>query len=116
MEGDPRLQLLAETRARIAEMEKLLEELPGLFEAKFRQRLQPLLEQQQQLHRDNAELRQQLLSLRSAAGENQGQRRLLAFPGRRLRAVNDQQLRQQRRLRSDDDAPPTAASAGPTRR
>jgi hypothetical protein len=111
MEGDPRLELLAETRARIADMEKLLEELPGLFEAKFRQRLQPLLEQQQHLLQSNAELRQQLRSLGAPAGEREGQRRLLPLPGRRLRALDDQQ-----RLRNGDDAPPTAASAGPTRR
>ena len=109
MEADPRLELLAQTRARIAEMEKLLEELPGIFEAKFKQRLQPLLEQQQQLLNDNAALRQQLKALGGAEQEG-GQRRLLALPGRRLRAVVNPNV-------SDgDDAPPTAASAGPTHR
>ena len=109
MEGDPRLELLAETRAKIAKMETLLEELPALFEAKFKQRLQPLLEQLQQLLSDNAELQQQLRALRGT-DQPQGQRHLLALPGRRLRAVVE------RSVRGGDDAPPTAASAGPTRR
>ena len=92
MERDPRLDALAETRARIAAMEKLLDELPDLFESKFRQRLQPLLEQQQRLLEDNAQLQRQLQA------QAQRQPRLLKL------------------IRPDDDVPPTAGSAGPTHR
>lgn len=42
-------------------MQALLEDLPSLFEDKFRQRLQPMLDQQQRLLSDNANLRQHLL-------------------------------------------------------
>ncbi len=44
-------------------MQALLEDLPSLFEDKFRQRLQPMLDQQQRLLSDNANLRQHLLQL-----------------------------------------------------
>ncbi len=47
-------------------MQTLLEELPALFEDKFRQRLQPMLEQQQRLLDDNANLRRHLLQLQPA--------------------------------------------------
>ena len=97
-------QALADTRARIAAMEALLEELPGLFEAKFRQRLQPLLEQQQQLLAGNADLRQQLLLLQGS-GHNQRRLRLLPLPGRRPDPDT---------LSPADGEPPTAASADPT--
>ena len=53
-------QELARTREELQAMQTLLEELPAVFEDKFRQRLQPLLEQQQRLLEDNANLRQQL--------------------------------------------------------
>jgi hypothetical protein len=102
MEQDP----LAETRARIAAMEALLEELPGLFERKFRQRLQPLLDQQQRLLNDNADLRQQLLLLQ---GSTPQQRLMRLLPLGRNRQGS-------RRLNPGDDGPPTAASADPTHR
>jgi hypothetical protein len=54
-------QELAKTREELQAMQALLEDLPGLFEDKFRQRLQPLLEQQQRLLNDNSMLRQHLL-------------------------------------------------------
>ena len=44
-------------------MQALLEDLPSLFEDTFRQRLQPMLDQQQRLLSDNANLRQHLLQL-----------------------------------------------------
>jgi hypothetical protein len=56
-------QELAKTREELQAMQALLEELPALFEDKFRQRLQPMLEQQQRLLDDNANLRQHLLQL-----------------------------------------------------
>ena len=58
-------------------MQTLLEELPALFEDKFRQRLQPMLEQQQRLLDDNATLRQHLLQLQPAQDSN---RRPLLMP------------------------------------
>lgn len=54
-------QELAKTREELQAMQALLEDLPGLFEDKFRQRLQPMLDQQQRLLSDNANLRQHLL-------------------------------------------------------
>lgn len=59
---------LAACRAEIAALHDLLEDLPGIFEAKFRQRLQPLLEQRDQLITDNRSLRQQLLAAEAAPG------------------------------------------------
>ena len=48
---------LAEARLQIAELEALLDEIPEIFERKFEQRLQPVLERQELLLNDNAELR-----------------------------------------------------------
>ncbi|MBM5808663.1 MAG: hypothetical protein FJ051_02415 [Cyanobacteria bacterium M_surface_9_m1_291] len=118
MEQDPRLEALAETRARIAEMERLLEELPAIFESKFNERLQPLLEQQQRLLADNAQLHQQLLMLRGsgstpadgAGDQRPGQPRLLPFTRRRLRALANNALSE------GDGGRPIAASADPTHR
>jgi len=59
-------QELAKTREELQAMQALLEELPALFEDKFRQGLQPMLEQQQRLLEDNANLRQHLLQLQPA--------------------------------------------------
>ena len=60
---------LAEARLQIAELEALLEEIPEIFERKFEQRLQPVLERQQHLLDDNAELRQQIQRLAPVPGE-----------------------------------------------
>ena len=49
-------QELAAARAELAAMHELLEEIPQIFEHKFQQRIQPILE-------DNASLRTQLLQL-----------------------------------------------------
>ena len=54
---------LARTQDELEAMQSLLEDLPALFETKFQQRLEPLLQQQQRLLEDNALLRQQLLQL-----------------------------------------------------
>ena len=106
LELELKRQALADTRARIAAIEALLDELPGIFEAKFRERLQPLLEQQQRLLAANADLRQQLLMLQ---GSTPGRRRLrlLPLPGRR--PAPDA-------ISPGDGEPPTTASAGPTHR
>ncbi len=52
-------QELAETRAELAAMHELLDDIPQIFERKFQQRLQPILS-------DNANLRRQLQQLQSA--------------------------------------------------
>ena len=44
-------------------MDALLRDLPEIFERKFQQRLQPLLERHQHLLEDNQQLRQQLRQL-----------------------------------------------------
>ena len=60
---------LAEARLQIAELEALLDEIPEIFERKFEQRLQPILERQELLLNDNAELRQQIQLLAPVPGE-----------------------------------------------
>ena len=54
---------LAEALLQIAELEGLLEAIPEIFERKFEQRLQPVLERQERLLDDNAGLRQQVQQL-----------------------------------------------------
>ena len=73
-----RAELLRElevTRSELAELSQLVEELPVIFESKFRQRLESILEEQVRLQADNARLRQQLEAL--PAG---GQGRALLLP------------------------------------
>jgi hypothetical protein len=60
---------LAEARLQIAELEALLEDIPEIFERKFEQRLQPVLERQERLLEDNADLRQQIQLLAPVPGE-----------------------------------------------
>ena len=60
---------LAEARLHIAALEALLEELPDIFERKFKQRLQPVLERQERLLNDNADLQQQIQMLAPVPGE-----------------------------------------------
>ena len=52
-------QQLADARRQLAEMEALLQELPEIFERKYQQRLQPLLEQHERVLADNRQLRQE---------------------------------------------------------
>ena len=59
---------LARTREELQAMQALLEDLPSVFENKFRQRLQPLLEQQQRLLSENTMLRQHLHQLQPGVG------------------------------------------------
>jgi hypothetical protein len=59
---------LARTREELQAMQALLEDLPSVFENKFRQRLQPLLEQQQRLLSENTVLRQHLHQLQPGVG------------------------------------------------
>jgi vacuolar-type H+-ATPase subunit I/STV1 len=76
-------QELAKTREELQAMQALLEDLPGLFEDKFQQRLQPMLDQQQRLLSDNANLRQHLLQLQP--GSDSGTQRLLLPQQKRAR-------------------------------
>jgi len=49
---------LERAQQQIAELEALLAELPGIFERKFNQRLEPILERQRLLSADNDRLQQ----------------------------------------------------------
>jgi len=60
---------LAEAQLQISELESLLQDLPEIFERKFGQRLQPVLERQEQLLADNRHLQQQIRRLAPAPGE-----------------------------------------------
>ena len=60
---------LAEALLQIAELEALLDEIPEIFERKFEQRLQPVLERQERLLDDNTDLRQQIQLLAPVPGE-----------------------------------------------
>ena len=62
-------QQLSEARERLAEMEELLRDLPEIFERKFQQRLQPLLERHDRLLEDNQQLRQQMRQLTATNAE-----------------------------------------------
>ena len=63
-----RLELeVAAARAEAAALHEMLEDLPEIFERKFRQRLQSTLEQQQRLLADNQALREQVYTLTPAA-------------------------------------------------
>ena len=53
-------QELAQSQEQLAELEQLIVDLPGIFERKFAQRLQPLLERQRLLSDDNHALRERL--------------------------------------------------------
>lgn len=52
-------QDLDRARRQLADLEELIRDLPQIFERKFHQRLQPLLDQQQLLAQDNYALREQ---------------------------------------------------------
>ena len=68
------LHELEVTRSELAELSQLVEELPAIFESKFRQRLEPILVERSRLLADNEQLRQQLQAL---PGSAIGARRLL---------------------------------------
>jgi hypothetical protein len=63
-----RLELeLAAARDEATALHEMLEDLPEIFERKFRQRLQSILEQQQRLLADNQSLKEQLYTLAPAS-------------------------------------------------
>lgn len=62
-------QELAAARDEATALHEMLEDLPEIFERKFRQRLHGVLEQQQLLLADNRMLREQLFALQPAPGE-----------------------------------------------
>ncbi|MFM1813014.1 MAG: hypothetical protein RLZZ336_1952 [Cyanobacteriota bacterium] len=105
MDRDLELQALQDTRRRIAALEALLEDLPELFESRFRQRLQPLLDQQRLLLQNNADLRQHLLLRNGGLGRR---RPLRLLPRPPLNAFSAEP--------ADAGALPTAVSADPTHR
>jgi hypothetical protein len=51
---------LEQSLGQLAELDQLIVDLPGIFERKFAQRLQPLLERQRLLSEDNHALREYL--------------------------------------------------------
>lgn len=62
-------QELAAARDETSALHEMLEDLPEIFERKFRQRLHGILEQQQLLLADNQMLRERLFALQPAAPE-----------------------------------------------
>ena len=109
-------EALEATRSEVAEMERLLEDLPEIFERKFRERLQPLLDQQHHLLDETAGLRQQVLLQNSIQPKAQ----LLLLPqptsGQRSWRASRNWLKALVGLSPGADEQPTAGSAGPTRR
>lgn len=73
-------QELAAARDEAAALHDMLEDLPEIFERKFRQRLQVILEQQQLLLADNRQLREQLYALQPAPGEPERRPSRLLLP------------------------------------
>jgi hypothetical protein len=81
---DHNLELeLEAARAEVAALHEMLEDLPEIFERKFRQRVQGLVQEQQRLMHDNQMLRERLYTLTPAtptpriARERVGLRRTL---------------------------------------
>ena len=64
-------QELEQSMGQLAELDQLIVDLPGIFERKFAQRLQPLLERQRLLSEDNQALREHLQRLLPPAREGQ---------------------------------------------
>ena len=60
---------LERARQQIAELESLLAELPGIFERKFSQRLEPILERQRLLSAENERLQQGRPQLKPQSSE-----------------------------------------------
>ncbi len=115
-------QELEAAQRHLAELEDLVRDLPQIFERKFQQRLQPLLDQQHLLAQDNQALRERARralpaapasppapAAEAASGTEQGAPRQGLQP---LRALGDRL----RRLSRRGGAPPTGGSADPTRR
>ena len=65
-------QELAVARDEASALHEMLEDLPEIFERKFRQRLQGVMEQQQRLLADNQALRDRLYALQPAGSEAAG--------------------------------------------
>ncbi len=60
---------LADSQQQLAELEQLVVELPAIFERKFAERLQPLLDRQRLLSEDNHALRERLQLVLAPARE-----------------------------------------------
>jgi uncharacterized protein (DUF3084 family) len=61
-------QQLAATREELAAMKQLLDELPGIFERRFAQRMEPLLAHRERLLSETQQLRQELAQLQGPPG------------------------------------------------
>ncbi|MCX5931126.1 MAG: hypothetical protein NTW83_04700 [Cyanobacteria bacterium] len=77
-------QDLERARRQLMDLEELIRDLPKIFESKFHQRLQPLLDQQQLLAQDNHALREQARRLLPSATQPGGFAPLRAFSRRWL--------------------------------
>ena len=108
-----RLELeLAAARDEATALHEMLEDLPEIFERKFHQRLQSILEQQQRLLSDNQALREQLYMLAPGAPavETRPSRLLLpatqpSMPPLQRRSPLGETLRRVLRLGRPDTAP-----------
>jgi hypothetical protein len=122
------LEEVAAARDEVGALHEMLEDLPAIFERKFRQRLQGILEQQQLLLADNQAMRERLYALSPAQEPDQAVRPARPLLQAALPALPEQpRIRQTLRriferargtvrLNDRDDGRTTAASAGPTRR
>lgn len=84
-------QELSAAREESTALHEMLEDLPEIFERKFRQRLHGILEQQQLLLADNRLLRDQLYALQPAAGDSDHRAGRLLPPGDVARSVPGQE-------------------------
>jgi len=108
-----RLELeLAAAQDEATALHEMLEDLPEIFERKFHQRLQSILEQQQRLLSDNQAMREQLYMLAPAAPavETRPSRLLLpatqpSMPPLQRRSPLGETLRRVLRLGRPDTAP-----------
>lgn len=105
-------QQLGEARQRLAEMEELLRDLPEIFERKFQQRLQPLLERHDRLLEDNQQLRQQMRQLTATNAE------MRQLPPARAAAATpsadgEQPLASQPATQAASPPPPTPSQPNP---
>lgn len=78
----PLAEELERTRRDNEQLQKLLEELPEIFERKYQQRLEPLLEHQYRLLEDNALLMDQLRLLQGRSESVQDVRQLVSVEAR----------------------------------
>ena len=124
-EADPSLALttrrlereLAEVQEEVEALQEMLQELPTIFERKFRQSLSKVLDQQHRLEADNNGLRRKLLAIAPGSDLDSLPRRPHGLLPPALRTAL--KLRQQEALKpifSGGVEPTTAGSEDPTHR